>query len=308
MIRLRFWGTRGGIVSPGPRRLRYGGNTLCVEVVGYDGREPGAAARLDNPRLILDGGTGLAGLQEVLMAGPWGEGQGDLTFLLSHYHWDHLIGLAMPFKPIIIRGNRLVFYGSSAQEVRASIERLFASVYSPIKQSLLAQLAYRTLDLSGTDIAGFHVRAAENWHPGGALSFRIEYGACAVVYSTDHGIGQSPAVDARLVELAQGADVWILDAYHTVEEKSQRVLYGHSSHLEAVQLALRAGVQMAVLFHHDAAHDDDLLDRMGQEAAEAAAGSDMEVLMARDGMVVDVDAKGVQGRAGTFEPKSGIIE
>jgi phosphoribosyl 1,2-cyclic phosphodiesterase len=274
--------------------LRYGGNTPCVEVVGYDGREPGAAARLDNPRLILDGGTGLAGLQEVLMAGPWGKGQGDLTFLLSHYHWDHLIGLAMmPFKPIIIRGNRLVFYGASAQEVRASIERLFASVYSPIKQSLLAQLEYRELDLSGTDIAGFRVRAAENSHPGGALSFRIEYGAQAIVYSTDHEAGQDPSIDAGLVELAREADVWILAAEYTTEESARREGYGNSSHIEAVQLALRAGVQMAVLFHHDPAHDDDLLDRMGREAAEAAASSGMEVLVARDGMVVDVGAKGV---------------
>ena len=98
MIRLQFWGTRGSIVSPGPRTQRYGGNTACVEVVGYDTGEPGAAGRLDNPRLILDGGMGLAGLQAELMAGPWGQGRGDLTFLLSHYHWDHLIGLAMPFK------------------------------------------------------------------------------------------------------------------------------------------------------------------------------------------------------------------
>jgi phosphoribosyl 1,2-cyclic phosphodiesterase len=294
MIRLRFWGTRGGIVSPGPRTLRYGGNTLCVEVVGYDEREPGAAARLDNPRLILDGGTGLAGLQEVLMAGPWGQGQGDLTFLLSHYHWDHLIGLAMPFKPIIIRGNRLVFYGSSVEEVRASIERLFTSVYSPIKQGLLAQLEYRTLDLSGVDIAGFRVRAAENRHPGGSLSFRIEYDARAVVYSTDHEIGES-AVDAGLVELARGADVWILAAEYTTEERPRREGYGSSSHLEAVQLSLRAGVQMAVLFHHNAAHDDDVLDKMGREAAEIAAGSSMEVLMARDGMVLDIGGVEVDG-------------
>lgn len=295
MIRLRLWGTRGGIVSPGPRTLRYSGNTACVEVVGYDSKEPGAAARLDNPRLILDGGTGLAGLQEVLMVGSWGEGQGDLTFLLSHYHWDHLIGLAMPFKPIIIRGNRLVFYGASVQEVRASIERVFASVYSPIKQSLLAQLTYRELDLSGTDVAGFHVCAAENSHPGGSLSFRVEYGTQAIVYSTDHEIGET-AMDTRLVELARGASVWIMDAQYTAEERPQHEDWGHSSHLEAVQLALRAGVRMAVLFHHDPAHDDDLLDRMGQEAAEAAAGSGMEVLMARDGMVVDVDAKGVWGQ------------
>jgi phosphoribosyl 1,2-cyclic phosphodiesterase len=291
MMRLRFWGTRGSMVSPGPKTQRYGGNTPCVEVVGYAGREPGAAARLDNPRLILDCGTGLAGLQETLMSGPWGEGRGDLTFLLSHCHWDHLIGLALGFKPIIIRGNRLTFYGSSVAELRNSVKRVFTSVYSPIKQDLLAELAYHEVELSGSNIQGFHVRAEENSHPGGSLSFRVEYGACAIVYSTDHEIGEA-VVDARLVELARGANVWILDAHWTMKEKPRYLDYGHSGHIEAVQLALQAGVQMVALFHHDPAHDDDTLDRMGHEAVEAAAGSGMEVLMARDGMVIDVGTVG----------------
>jgi ribonuclease BN (tRNA processing enzyme) len=257
--------------------------------VGYDAGEPGAAERVDNPRLILDGGMGLAGLQAKLMAGPWGQGRGDLTFLLSHYHWDHLIGLIMPFKPIIVRGNRLVFYGTSADGARASIERLFTSVYSPIRQDLLAQLDYRALGHDETELTGFRVRAAENWHPGGALSFRVAYGSQAIVYSTDHAVGMDPGVDAGLVSLAQEADVWILDADFTPEERQHRASYGHSSHFDAVGLAARAGVSTVVLFHHNPAHDDDVLDRMGQEASEQA-GRSMQVLMARDGMTVNVGA------------------
>ena len=63
---------------------------------------------------------------------------------------------------------------------------------------------------------------------------------------------------------------------------------GTTLRLEAVQLALRAGVRTVVLFHHRPTHDDATLDRMGQEAATMATGRDVEVLVARDGMVVDV--------------------
>jgi ribonuclease BN (tRNA processing enzyme) len=110
-----------------------------------------------------------------------------------------------------------------------------------------------------------------------------------VVYTTDHGVGDE-AVDAKLVELARGADLWILDAQFTPEQRLDFQGWWHTSHLGAIKLALEAEVQTAILFHHDPANDDAILDRMGREAAEVAADSGLQVLMARDGMVVDVGA------------------
>jgi phosphoribosyl 1,2-cyclic phosphodiesterase len=295
VIRVRFWGTRGGIVSPGPATQRYGGNTACVEVVGFESGLPGAGAHPGNPRLILDGGTGLASAQEALMAGPCGRGQGDLCFLLSHYHWDHLIGLAFGFKPILIRGNHIIFHGASVQALRSSIERLFTSVYSPLPHHLLAFLEYREVVRAGMEVAGFHVRAAENRHPGGALSYRVEYGGHAVVYSTDHECGDRDT-DAALIDLARGADVWVLDAMYTEAERPGHRDWGHSSPREAVDLAHRAHVRSVVLFHHSAAHDDDMLDRIGEEATVTAADKGIEVLVARDKMVVDVGGVGAEDR------------
>jgi phosphoribosyl 1,2-cyclic phosphodiesterase len=289
MIRVRFWGTRGSIASPGRTTRRYGGNTACVQVVGFQQGEPGAASRPDNPHLILDGGTGLASLQTTLMRGPWGRGQGELHLLLSHFHWDHLIGIPF-FRPMFVKGNRIFFYGSSVDDLQSSIELLFTSVYSPLEgaQNVAADLEFRQLEpAEGMEVAGFQVRAAETRHTASALAFRVQYGSHAVVYAADHGAGD-PEVDGKLVELARGASLWILDAQFTPEELRDRQNWWHSSHLEAMRLALEAGVQTAVLFHHDPAHDDDTLDRMGREASEMAAGTGTQVLMARDGMVVEV--------------------
>ncbi|MGH7236489.1 MAG: MBL fold metallo-hydrolase, partial [Nitrospiraceae bacterium] len=36
-MRVRFWGTRGSIPTPGPSTAKYGGNTACVEVRTDDG-------------------------------------------------------------------------------------------------------------------------------------------------------------------------------------------------------------------------------------------------------------------------------
>ena len=93
MIRVQFWGTRGSITTPGQATWHYGGHTPCVELIGFQSNEPGAVIHPENPHIILDGGSGLANLQTSLMTGACGQGQGELHFLISHYHWDHVIGL-----------------------------------------------------------------------------------------------------------------------------------------------------------------------------------------------------------------------
>src|SRR5208282_4161202 len=45
--RVKFWGVRGSIPTPGPATVRYGGNTSCVEV------------RSGDDIIILDAGSGL---------------------------------------------------------------------------------------------------------------------------------------------------------------------------------------------------------------------------------------------------------
>ncbi|NWG22926.1 MAG: MBL fold metallo-hydrolase, partial [Pseudorhodoplanes sp.] len=54
---VRFWGVRGSVPCPGPKTVRYGGNTPCVEV------------RCGEKLVIFDAGTGLRELGDMLAAG-----------------------------------------------------------------------------------------------------------------------------------------------------------------------------------------------------------------------------------------------
>src|SRR5271154_5542045 len=69
IVHVRFWGTRGSIAKPGPRTIRYGGNTSCVEVRS-------AAGAL----VVIDCGTGAHELGRPLMgtAPPGGGGPHDV--------------------------------------------------------------------------------------------------------------------------------------------------------------------------------------------------------------------------------------
>lgn len=54
-MRIKMWGVRGSIPTPGPSTVEVGGNTSCYEV------------RAGDTLIILDGGTGLRLLGQELL-------------------------------------------------------------------------------------------------------------------------------------------------------------------------------------------------------------------------------------------------
>ena len=70
----------------------------------------------------------------------------------------------------------------------------------------------------------------------------------------------------KMVEFLRDCDVAILDAQYTDEEYQKHIGWGHSSLSSVVSLALDADVGQLVLFHHDPSHDDEMIDRMVEQA------------------------------------------
>lgn len=273
-MRITLWGTRGAITTPGPSKLSYGANTACVTITEGD------------RMLILDAGIGIIPLSDRLMTIKKPKDQLHLHLLLSHLHWDHVIGLPF-FIPVFLPSTTLEIHGRNAQEIESATERLFTSTYSPIKgtKNLGATLIYRAVESDTYEINGFEVSHCVLRHPSDSLAYRIQAGGHTVVYATDHEAGDA-TFDAALVELARDADILIHDAQWTVPERERYDGFGHSSWKQAVDNGLAAGVKTLVLFHHHPHHDDVVLNDVAHQSQAYAQGR-LDVLVARDGMLLE---------------------
>ena len=146
---------------------------------------------------------------------------------------------------------------------------------------------------------GYDVRAIEVRHPGGALGYRFSPRNATgrdLVYISDNELNAdapyASAIDwrARLVDFSRGAAVLIHDATYTEGEYPGVVGWGHSTHADAVELALDAGVERLVLFHHRPERTDDEMDQCvkGCQAMVHDRGAQLDVVAAAEGMRFEV--------------------
>lgn len=276
MFRVRFWGVRGSIPTPGPDTVEIGGNTSCVEV------------RCGDARIIFDGGTGLR-----LLGASWLK-EMPLTahLFFSHVHWDHIQGFPF-FAPAFVRGNTIHMYG--AANVTGTVETALAGQMEtpnfPVHLTQLpATLQFHDLHEGETVTIDEEVRvtSAAGNHPGGVFAYRVDYRGRSVVYATDTEHYSIP--DPKLVALARDADVLIFDTMYTPEEYagergSPKTGWGHSHFEAGVALVKAAGVRRYVLFHHDPSQTDAMVRDKERRTQELFPDS----LAAYEGLALDLD-------------------
>ena len=284
-MRVKIWGARGSIPSPGPETTRFGGNTSCVQVTLSDGT-----------LIVLDAGTGLRSLGLAL-----GYGGRRVHILLTHLHLDHIQGL-MFFAPAFRPDSELEIWGPEAPDAPLldRIARYISAPLAPVEvRELPCHVSFREAPHSEWQIGPATVRAESVTHRGPTLGYRITEGDTTLCYIPDHEpvlAGDLDTIEGEWISglaLAQGAALLLHDAQYSDDEYPNHVGWGHSAISHTLAFARRAGVQSLALFHHDPLHTDAFLEDFHAAAVErweAAGGGAGRVLIAAEGEELAVDA------------------
>lgn len=301
-MKVRFWGVRGSIPSPGAITQKYGGNTACIEI------RVGGSDRL----IIVDAGSGIRSLGNAMMANDLPKGPLQADIFLSHTHWDHIMGFPF-FTPIYIPGSKLKVHGPVSFEE------------DPLEEVVGGQMKYRYFPINLGELASDiqYIRLKEDPaidlgdglslttkllnHPITALGYRFEFAGKSVCtcYDTepfrnlfitdpdDPGYDEAMAVEGEEVAAEQnlaveqffaGTDLLIYDAQYTEAEYANRINWGHTTIEYAIAAAQRAGVKRLALFHHDPDRADARLDELAKIYCLPAQPGKTEVFFAREGM------------------------
>lgn len=292
-MRVKVWGARGSIPSPGPETTHFGGNTSCVEVTLSDGT-----------MIVLDAGTGLRNLGLRL----GGDGQ-TVNILLTHLHLDHIQGL-MFFAPAFRSDYELVIWGPEAPDAPLldRIARYISAPLAPVEvRELPCQVSFREAPYTEWQIGPATVQAASVTHRGPTLGYRITDGDSTLCYIPDHEpelAGDLDTVAADWIsglDLARGASLLLHDCQYTNEEYPSHVGWGHSSLKAALAFARRAEVGRMALFHHDPMHTDTFLEELHRSAVETwieSGGGAEQILMAAEGEELDPSPLASEGVPG----------
>jgi len=286
-VKIKFWGVRGSIPTPGVKFVKYGGNTSCVEML------------LPNDIVfIFDAGTGIRELGNSLLKN--GKKQKVYIFL-SHFHWDHIQGLPF-FMPSYQEGNEINILGMNTKETRLDkiISNQMESVYFPIRlRSLKAKIKFQILTEGQFNIGNAKIDTMYTNHPGMSMGYVITIGKTKIGYFTDNEIVPIPLwsddtsglkyqlnMTTKMLTLLNNADLLIHDAQYTMEEYKNRVGWGHSSIPEVVSLAMEAKVKRLALFHHDPDRFDDNMDILVANCKEVLNDYPLECFAAHEGMEI----------------------
>ncbi|MBU0753071.1 MAG: response regulator [Gammaproteobacteria bacterium] len=295
-MKVRFWGTRGSIATPGPGTNHFGGNTSCVELTTDSGDV-----------LIFDCGTGALGLAAKLMSRD--KKPIAASILLGHTHWDHIQGFPF-FTPAFVAGNVVDIYGPEGS--RGCLHGVLAGqmefTYFPVElDQLPAEINYHDLTEGIHTIGSTRVATQFLNHPAMTLGYRIEADGVVVVYLVDHEpfsddlwrAGAEPgriesilhAGDRRHADFMANADLVIHDAQYTPDEYGPKKTWGHSTYDYVVQMASAAGVRRVALTHHDPGHDDQFVSDIERRARTLAlqCGTGLDVFCAYEGCELSLE-------------------
>ena len=256
-------GTRGSYPVSGKEYEEFGGGTSCYLL------------RRGDYAVVLDCGSGLSAAKRLLADCA------RIDIVLTHVHYDHIIGLL----------NWNVFPKTARLRLFATLElwfgektlqRFISPPFWPYVQQPPEQISVPPNGEAELD-EGVRVRFRSSNHPDGASILRVstDEGDVCVAFDYEH-------LTPFPLEMARECSLLIYDSMYTLEEYPTRKGWGHSCWQEGCALAHELGVRQLALTHHEPYRTDEALREMERQAKEVFPGA----RFARAGDVYEISGEG----------------
>jgi ribonuclease BN (tRNA processing enzyme) len=230
--------------------------------------------------LVIDAGTGLAVLER--------EYPKDFTYnlLLSHLHYDHIVGLST-FAPVWKKDSDMKIFTCSRDErpLKEQVLGMFKPPYWPADLAKVSGAACLPIESNVPfGIGPFTITPFAACHPNKTLSFHVTDGKKTVVHLLDSDVNDmDAALRKELVMFCTGADLVVFDAAFSAEDYPSFVGWGHSTAQQGVRLAGECKPKRMMFAHYGQRYNDAELDSWISHFE-----GDTEFIMARDGMELSI--------------------
>ena len=267
--KITFWGVRGSFPTPERDKMQVGGHTSCVSI------ENG------NELLIMDMGTGIKELGEEIVSNP--KSPSKINIILSHYHWDHIIGFPM-FAPLFSDKYEINLYGKKDEwELKKIINHMLNPIFWPVSiDDFKAKLKFYTITDDEVKISNsMIIKTKIHHHPNGALSYKVLSKNKIISYVTDCEY-MTGAPSEKLIKFSNNSDLLIHDAHFTPEDLINHKGWGHSSWEQAVIMAKKSNSKQLALFHHSPNYNDAQIELIEEKAKQMFE----QTIAAKQGLVI----------------------
>ncbi len=229
----------------------YGGNTSCVQVTTRE------------QMLIIDAGSGIRAL------GKTTKSPCEIHILISHFHWDHLIGLAF-FSPIFHPDNVIHMYAVQP-ELEMAVRTLFRKPFFPVDfKNVGARVMFHQLEpRKMMRLGDIEITPYELDHPDPCWGFKIGHNSRAFAYCVDTEALRTSAKELGPdLPLYQNIDVMIIDAQYSLTEAATRINWGHSAATIGLDIAMREKIKKVFFVHYDPNASDEAISEIERQTQE----------------------------------------
>nr|WP_319492464.1 MBL fold metallo-hydrolase [uncultured Desulfobacter sp.] len=251
-MRIKCWGSRGSICVSGQQYARYGGDTTCFEIQAASGET-----------VIIDAGTGIRRLGKYLIQ----KKIKTCYLLLTHTHWDHIIGLPF-FHPLLYSDKTVyiqdrTFAGLTTKKV---IEQVMRIPFFPVGLTAYnADIRFDASLIKNFSIGSLDIETIPTSHSQNSLGYKFTENGKTFVFLTDNELGYTHSKGNTIktyIDFSKDADVLFHDTEYTDKEYLKKSGWGHSRLSDVLELSANASVRQLGLIHINQDRTDDQVDAM----------------------------------------------